>query len=60
MFKHESIAFAEFLKSDFEMIDSSNGYIYWQLCGTTQNYTTEQVYDEFIKTYINPYLHPPT
>lgn len=60
MFKTESIAFAEFLKADFEMVDGENGDIYWQLCGTMQNYTTNEIYNEWIKTYINPNLHPAT
>jgi hypothetical protein len=47
----ESIAFAEFLKADFEMEDSgSSDDILWLLCGTRQTYTTDEIYDEFIKS----------
>jgi hypothetical protein len=47
----ESIAFAEFLKADFEMEDSgSSDDILWLLCGTRQTYTTVEIYDEFIKS----------
>ena len=61
MCKVESIAFANFLKADFEMEDSgSTDDIVWVLCGTRQTYTTDEIYDEFIKTYVNPYFHPAT
>lgn len=47
----ESIAFANFLKADFEMEDSgSSDDILWLLCGTRQTYTTDEIYDEFIKS----------
>jgi len=47
----ESIAFANFLKADFEMEDSgSSDDILWLLCGTKHTYTTDEIYDEFIKS----------
>ena len=47
----ESIAFANFLKADFEMEDSgSSDDILWLLCGTRQTYTTDEIYNEFIKS----------
>lgn len=47
----ESIAFANFLKADFEMEDSgSSDDILWLLCGTRQTYTTDEIYYEFIKS----------
>jgi hypothetical protein len=47
----ESIAFANFLKADFEMEDSgSSDDILWLLCGTRQTYTTDEIYDEWIKS----------
>ncbi len=59
MCKVESIAFANFLKKDFE-IGYRSDEIIWILCGTEQIYTTEELYNEFIKNWTNPYFHPAT
>jgi len=59
MCKIESIAFANFIKKDYDigyMIDE----IVFILYGTEQMYNEEQLYEEFIKIWKNPYFHPET
>jgi hypothetical protein len=48
--RNQMIEFAEFLKRDFGFYgNSKNGIILWELCGTGQRYTTEEVLQEFIQ-----------
>ena len=49
MCKIESIKFANFLISDFEMDNDEKGNLVWRLAGTNEKYTTEEMYEEFIK-----------
>lgn len=51
-----AVQFAEFLKSDYEFYDDpQNDRILWELAGTKQRYTTEELLKEFLKqlTLIN-------
>lgn len=44
-----AVQFAEFLKSDYEFFDDSqNDRILWELAGTKQRYTTEELLKEFL------------
>lgn len=44
-----AVQFAEFLKSDYEFYDDAqNDRILWELAGTKQRYTTEELLKEFL------------
>ena len=44
-----SVSFADYLISDFEMVSEGiEGELMWQLCGTKQRYTSEEIYNVFI------------
>ena len=44
-----SVSFADYLISDFEMVSEGvEEELLWQLCGTKQRYTSEEIYNVFI------------
>lgn len=48
----DAVEFAEFILADYEMVATkrkgdTEEMSYWQLAGTYQNYTTEELYDIF-------------
>ena len=47
-----SILFAEFIISDYEMVNEGDNLL-WQLCGTKQRYTSEELYKIFINEHFN-------
>jgi len=51
MCKIESLKFANFLIADYEMDNDEKGNLVWRLLGTNQKYTTEEIYEEFIKHF---------
>jgi len=47
-----AIKFAEFIKANYEFYDDlKNDKILWNLCGTEQRYTSEQLFEEFINNH---------
>lgn len=44
-----SVSFADYLISDFEMVSEGvEEELLWQLCGTKQRYTSDEIYNIFI------------
>jgi hypothetical protein len=43
---NEAVAFAEYILADYEMIDETDNSL-WQLCGTNQVYTSQELYNRF-------------
>jgi len=44
-----SVSFADYLISDFEMVSEGvEEELLWQLCGTKQRYTSEEIYNVFM------------
>jgi hypothetical protein len=47
-----AVKFAEFIKDNYEFYDDlKNDRILWNLCGTEQKYTSEQLFQEFINNH---------
>lgn len=47
-----SVLFAEFIISDYDMVNDGDNLL-WQLCGTKQRYTSEELCKVFINEHFN-------
>lgn len=47
-----SVLFAEFIISDYEMVNDGDNLL-WELCGTKQRYTSEELCKVFINEHFN-------
>ena len=43
---NEAVAFAEYILADYEIVDETDNSL-WELCGTTQRYTSQELYNRF-------------
>lgn len=50
--KRQCINFADFILADYEIVTDELDNLMWQLAGTMQRYTSEELYERYLD-YIN-------